>query len=296
MGTSGASAGGGFHEEVRAFKIDPADGTVLAIVTLEDFNPGAAPRDGWMRWFTWYDGQLWAGWGAQFFNDEDQVMVGYDPETGSIARTIPTPTGTYQGIAHDETGFYVLELDYANYWEEPHEVWRVHSGRRPWASANRRGGEIAAAAQDSMPLRLDSSGLPPGTFSGSVHVHGNDPDNPHVVVPVRLTVVDNRRPVITAGPTAVLNAAATGFDLAVAAEDPDGDPLTVQWTTIAAPAGGEGVIAVGSQPAVTASATVDQVGDYDFQVHIDDGRTTPVQATTGTATVPARATGIQLTP
>jgi hypothetical protein len=58
----------------------------------------------------------------------------------------------------------------------------------PWASVSPDNGSTGGGATDTVTVEFDSTGLLPDTYTGSLCVESNDPDEPLVVVPLEMNV------------------------------------------------------------------------------------------------------------
>jgi hypothetical protein len=63
-------------------------------------------------------------------------------------------------------------------------------GDVPWVSVSPTSGSTAAFSSDEVTVTFDSTGLAEGTYSASLCVDSNDPDEPLVPVPITLDVLD----------------------------------------------------------------------------------------------------------
>jgi len=62
-----------------------------------------------------------------------------------------------------------------------------------WLSASPSSGSISIGDSDSVTITVDTTGLSEGEYSGEVIVGSNDLDDPEIVVPVDLTVMQRCR-------------------------------------------------------------------------------------------------------
>ncbi len=100
-----------------------------------------------------------------------------------------------------------------------------------------------------------------------------------------VTVRMNTPPVANAGPDATANVGDTVTLTAVASSDPDGDSLTVTWSQLSGPATLTFSDPQVLQPTVAPTA----VGDYVFEVSVDDGHATSTDSMTLTVSDAAPA-------
>ena len=107
----------------------------------------------------------------------------------------------------------------------------------------------------------------------------SDPDS------VRISVAspDNQAPTANAGPDFVVGVNSPVPLSALASSDPDGDPLSYQWTVIAAPTEVQLADATAQQTTFTPTAS----GEYRFRLTVDDGQF----SATAEVAVLVRATG-----
>ncbi|MFO7539354.1 MAG: hypothetical protein R6X32_15040 [Chloroflexota bacterium] len=88
--------------------------------------------------------------------------------------TIYSPSGEAEGVDN-------LAFGYVGVCSVPADI--------PWATATPANGATAPGASDDIQVMFDTSGLTVGnTYTGTLCINSNDPDEPHVVVPLSLTV------------------------------------------------------------------------------------------------------------
>jgi subtilisin-like proprotein convertase family protein len=90
----------------------------------------------------------------------------------------------------------------------------------PWLSEAPTNGTTAPGGDTSVTVSFDSTGLAPGTYTGNLCIESNDPDEPTVLVPVTLEVVEaGGEPDITVDPAA--------FDVLLEQDDQTTLPMTI---------------------------------------------------------------------
>jgi PKD repeat protein len=128
-------------------------------------------------------------------------------------------------------------------------LWLASGANLPWLRENPILGTLETGQCADVTVTFDSNGLTPGLYTGDLQVHSNDPDTPHVDVPVSLTVLEApsqadfswNPPVPGPGQPVDLTGTATGSE-----------PLTYDWDF------GDGNTATGNP----ATNTYGAAGDY----------------------------------
>jgi subtilisin family serine protease len=146
-----------------------------------------SPADGriaGMAWNPFFD-VLWA-----LTNDEIDRIYRLHPETCAVLETLPSPFTA----EHSAAG---LELD------RDGGLWLVDAGASlvhlvetgipafsdiPWLSAAPTSGRLAPGASQQLYVTLNTTGLTPGVYRGSVFIQSNSGRRPQLLVPVTLTV------------------------------------------------------------------------------------------------------------
>jgi len=120
-----------------------------------------------------------------------QVDV-YD-EYGLVASTVSAcnEVGTFLGVASDGNPIWEIVIsDLAGGAEGADNV--AYGGAAfdvPWLSEDPVAGTIPAGSCQDVTVAFDSTGLAAGDYLANLVIDSNDPDEPQVVVPVRLTVL-----------------------------------------------------------------------------------------------------------
>ncbi len=97
----------------------------------------------------------------------------------------------------------------------------------------------------------------------------------------------NTAPVANAGPDQTVPLGATVTLDATASTDPDGDRLTYAWTLRSAPSGSSATLT--GPDTLTPSFVVDQSGDYEVDLIVNDGKLTSAPATVRVSTTNSRS-------
>lgn len=99
-----------------------------------------------------------------------------------------------------------------------------------------------------------------------------------------LAAVENRAPIADAGPDqAVVVGETVNLD-GTASSDPDGDPLSYDWTLISKPAGSEAQL--NNPETATPTFVADKAGTYELRLEVSDGELSDTDTTKITATAP----------
>lgn len=178
------------------------DGTIYHIRGLGSANPGEVisscrPDDGTISGLAYNAsmGVLWVG-----TNTDTDTIYAMNPDDCTVLSTVAHPRPGYNGAG--------LDLDEnGNLWtvaQFPLTAYLIDSGVPtftdvPWLSVAPASGTVAAGAKRNLSVRMDTTGLSPGLYLGSVFVRSSPALEKLVRVPVSLLVTDYQQGVNAGG-------------------------------------------------------------------------------------------------
>ncbi|TPV94375.1 MAG: hypothetical protein B7733_15520 [Myxococcales bacterium FL481] len=179
------------------------EGTIYHVAGLSHPNPGEVigscrPADGDISGLA-YNGAMGVLWVAT--NSFEDTIYQLNPETCSVLSTLPPPqVGGYQGagLAMDPEG---------NLWavaQQSRQVYLLESGVPafgdvPWLAAEPAEGTVPSGESQAIEVMIDTAGLEPGLYLGTLFVTSNSGRKPTLRVPVSVVVSDYRQAVNAGG-------------------------------------------------------------------------------------------------
>ncbi|MFQ5616830.1 MAG: hypothetical protein ACE5GO_10295, partial [Anaerolineales bacterium] len=109
----------------------------------------------------------------------------------------------------------------------------------PWLSASPTSGTTPGGGASAVQVTFDSTGLSAGTYTGSLCVGSNDPDEPVVAVPVTMTVSSSVCPILTPiEPPVIIPPGGGGFSFSLDLINNTGQNQSVDlWLLVTLPTG-----------------------------------------------------------
>lgn len=168
------------------------EGIVYHVAGPSSANPGevissCAPADGDISGLA-YNGAAGVLWVAT--NSMTDTIYELNPDDCTVLASFPPPQGGgFQGAG--------LEMDQeGNLWavaQSPNNVYLVETdvptiGDIPWLTLSPTSGQLAPGASQNVQLTIDTHGLTPGLYLGSVFLQSNSGREPLIRIPVSLVV------------------------------------------------------------------------------------------------------------
>ena len=134
---------------------------------------------------------LWIDWNQnQVFDDEESIPMNGSPGVGPYTATISPPVGAKSGNTRLRTRIvYYGEptpCDGTTYGEVEDYTVFVQS----WLIVDPTSGNILPGGSMQIEVTLSATDLDLGTYTAELQIYSNDPDDPQIVVPITLNVVD----------------------------------------------------------------------------------------------------------
>ncbi|MEX0325400.1 MAG: S8 family serine peptidase [Puniceicoccaceae bacterium] len=187
----------------------------------------------------------------------------------------------------DALGRKGITLDYADYELATVVVSETAFELVPpphWIRFDKQDGALPEGRSETFTITLDANGLDVGSYQSSIRVFSADGYDTGMTIPVRLEVTyDLEQPVADAGEARTIAAGGVILLDGSRSYDPLGDSLTYQWEQISGPA----ILTIENADSARALVgtvvdSLEDLGDYVFQLTVSDGTHTAMETVTVT--------------